>query len=427
MTKNMQCFAENMLVEKEQPKELQELLDFTTYDKNFRNQNINVFQSITKEGKGKRSQYFFNYQGKKYPFSVFSDNNLQKKDQELLKEKERYKIQLLRTLKLACSMELVDPRVAIGNSLIMVCDTLILFREEKTDKVISYSSNLVMDKDDFYEIFEYQEINVVDKADLYFIYWMMKHSNSWVYTYEYLIFTKEIFKELSKNECFPFLSKKYNGIGISYRNMFLFDGNCDSIFFQEDDRKNRKYHDFIKELRDFTKNPTKDSKHISYHPKKDNYQLNVGLSEPFRFSLLSDKIEDEELKDMLLSNKRYRKCYENAIKIANSLDEETLRSAYIVAGKCKINEIDYYYHSWIEIEDKNLVIDFNNNIVMNRNQYYQLFESKLIHRTPISEMNKASQTIVYDVGLDFHPFYLNYFGSDMARDLQKNEKIFSKK
>lgn len=266
MTKNMQCFAENMLIEKEQPKELQELLDFTTYDKNFRNQNINDFQSITKEGK--HSQYFFYYQGKKYPFSVFSDNNLQKKDQELLKEKERYKIQLLRTLKLACSMELVDPRVAIGNSLIMVCDTLILFREGKTDKVISYSSNLVMDKDDFYEIFEYQEINVVDKADLYFIYWMMKRSNSWLYTYEYLIFTKEIFKELSKNEWFSFLSEKYNGIGINYRNMFLFDGNCDSIFFQEEDRKNRRYQDFIKELRDFTKNPTKDSKHISYHPKK---------------------------------------------------------------------------------------------------------------------------------------------------------------
>lgn len=115
----------------------------------------------------------FHYEGNSYPFSLFSDYDLQDYDKKILKSNKRYKEFLGRTLKLACSLDLVSPKVVIGNSLMDNFSLLILFSEDGVNKVIDYSKNLVMNQEDYYKIFCFQDINVVDQFDLYQIHYLM--------------------------------------------------------------------------------------------------------------------------------------------------------------------------------------------------------------------------------------------------------------
>lgn len=142
--------------------------------------------------------------------------------------------------------------------------------------------------------------------------------------------------------------------------------------------------------------------------------------------MLSDKISDSKLKKQLLSESRYHNCHENTPKVAASLDEETRKKAYIVGGKIKCNDIDYLYHSWVEIDDLSAVIDFNNNIIMKKEDYYKLFGAISINKTNILDMMQIIEMVCLKAKLRFHQANLNYFGNEIMNDLKKNEKIFRK-
>ena len=130
-------------------------------------------------------------------------------------------------------MNLVNPRVSIGNSITGIFRLLIIFQEGKNEQVIDYAKNLVMDKNDYYELFKFQEINVVDKFDLYNIYYFINEFNDYKHIYEYLMFTKEILKELSWKEEFKFLTKPYDSSGINKHNYVFLGNDHDCLFFQE--------------------------------------------------------------------------------------------------------------------------------------------------------------------------------------------------
>lgn len=253
----------------------------------------------------------------------------------------------------------------------------------------------------------------------------MYHFRNFEDIYEYLIFTKEIFNELSKKDDLKFLTEKYDENGINLHNYLLFGNNSDAIFFQREDFKHRKYNKLIRELDDFTENPTRESKHITYVEEKEEYMLKARNFGYVTFDLLSNFTKDEKVKEILLSTARYGKCHINANMVARLLSEKNKASAYIVGGKFKENEIDYFYHSWIEIDEKNIVIDFNHNIIMNRDKYYKLFEIVPISKISVSEMEEIIKTIT-DADFNMHPIELNYFGPELMRDLKKNEAIFKK-
>lgn len=419
--KNIETFSNSYNINKNIPKNLFKLLVFTSTSKINRKLIINypLYRNIKKDN----NSYILKHNKKEYPFSILSDYEIQEFDKKILKTEKRYKQRLSRTLKLACSMDLVNPRVAIGHSSFNRLHTIIIFQDNGTDKIIDYDKNLIMKKDDYYELFDYKEINIIDKADLYNIYYITDTLADYSHIYEYLIFTKELFKELSKTDKFSFLAEKYDRNGINNNNYILFGNNSDSLFFQEKD-VTTKYNKIIDELDEFTKNPEIKTKHISHDKQKEKYELKERNFGFFEFNLLSDMIYDTETKEQLLSKNRYHKCHRNSIIIARSLEEKT---TYIVGGKIKINENDYFNHSWVEIDENNVVIDFNHNVIMNRDKYYKLFEAKPISKTLSTEMEDIIQTIYYDAELDLHPLYLNYFGKEIMNDLKKNEKILQKK
>lgn len=420
---NIKTFVDNYYDEKI-PKELCNLFIFTFHKKMERTiiNKFHLLKEITTNGK----EYFFHYNNKVYPFKVFSDEYLQKYDKKALESFKRMKIDLNRTLKLACSMDLVNPRLIIGTSTVGTFDLLIAYQEKGIDKVINYSRNLIMNKDDYYDLVNFKEINTVSKYELYEIHYILNELNAFQYIYEFLIFTKEIFKELANNEDFYFLKEKYNGIGMNHNNYLLFGSDSDHLYFTEEDVCHMKYDNLVRELDDFTENPSKKTKHISFDKKKEIYKLKERNFGFFTFDLLSDMINNEQLKEELLSKSRYGKCHQNAIFVAKSLSEEDRKTTYVVGGKFKENEIDYYNHSWVEIDKKNIVIDFNHNLIMNRDKYYKLFEVKPITKTLISDIEEIIQTIIYDAKLDMHPMDINYFGKEYYNDLKKNEKILKK-
>lgn len=422
----MQMFANQYSNDKKIPKELCKLILFTYWSKIDRNisSKIHLSKNIIS---GNDKDYIFNYNGNLYPFSIFSDRNLQKYDKRVLQKSKRLKEDLVRTLKLACSMDLVNPRVTIGNSVAEIFSLLIIHEENGIDKVIDYGRNIEMRKDDYYEVFNFKELNVIDKYDLYNIYFLLNTLDNYEHIYYYLIFTKEIIDGLSKNEDFNFLTKKYDRNGFNRHNYLLFGNDCDCLFFQKEDTNN-KYDTIIRELDNFTENPTKKSRHILYDKKKSKYVFKHWKIGKFTFSLLSDNINDGEEKEKLLSTDRYGECHENSNMIARSLNEEDIKSAYVVGGKIKINETDYFFHSWVEIDEMNIVIDFNHNIVLNRDKYYKLYGAVAITKTHATDMKKIIKKVIF--GADFttmHPMELNYFGLELMRDLKKNEKILKNK
>ncbi len=422
---NIVTFVNNSQDIGEIPKELYKLIMFTTYSSYI--QNIICYFPNAKITKSDVPfQYNFTYQNKNTVFSLFSNLDLQVSDKKNLKCSKRMEKVLLRTLKLACSMDLVNPRVVIGNSLMEKLSTLIIYQENGVEKILDYARNIVMNKDDYYELFMFKELNILDKYDLYRIYQILCELDWNENLYEYLLFSNEIFKDLSRKEHFKFLTEKYDINGINRHNYIIFGNDCDCLFFQTDDLYHRKYDKLIREVDSFTEEPSKRTKHISYNSSKGIYELNDKKFGYFTFDLLSNMTDDEAVKKELLSKLRYGKCHQNSNIIARSLSDKDKQSAYIVGGKFKENEMDSFYHSWVEIDEKNVVIDFNHNIVMNRDKYYKLYEVVPISKTSCFEMEEVIETILFDAELDIHPIFVNYFGSEMLRDLKKNNQLLRK-
>lgn len=421
---NVQTFANNYCNDEKISKQIISLMLFTVNSKFWRIVNSRLYFPdilVSKDAKG--FDYAFQYNGKTYPFSVFSDNKLQKFDKKTLASPKRMEACLFRTLKLACSMDLIYPRVAIGNSLTGPLEVLITFKENGIDKVIDYARNLIMSKDDYYEVFKFEELNVVDKVQLYYIYSIMKALDDFDHLYEYLMFTKDKFSELAEKEDFKFLAEKFDKNGYNRNNCIIYDNYCDALYFQKEDH-NRKYKKIIDELDEFTKNPTKKNKHITYDKNKAAYVLKAQNFGTITFHLLSELINDEQIKARLLSSDRSEECHIDANILARYLSILDEESYYIVGGKTKVNENDYFYHSWIETEK--YVIDFTYNLIMLKKDYYKLFEIVAISKKSVLEMQDIMET-VEDVGLNMDLMDLNYFGSEIMRDLKKNERIFKNK
>ena len=151
---NAQTFANNYCDDEKIPKKLIKLLLFTYNSKFDRNVNSKLpFSDIVAANTANGDKYIFRFNGKEYPFSVFSDNELQKFDKKMLKNVKRIEESKLRSLKLACSLDLVNPRIVIGNSINGIFDILIVFQENGIEKVIDYARNLIMSKENYYEIF----------------------------------------------------------------------------------------------------------------------------------------------------------------------------------------------------------------------------------------------------------------------------------
>jgi len=377
----------------------------------------------------KRKHYVLKNKKKKYPFKVLSEEKIQKYDKKILTDRKNKNItDILRILKLACTMDLVNPKIIMCNTPFRTLDCIISFEEHGIEKIMDYSRNIIMTKEDYSEIFPFEEINTLTKDELYRIYLIISESENYNLLLYFLLFSKEMFNDINKNGVFKEVSTNadFNFSDINKKNYPIMGRLCDHLYFEDCDYQ-QKYEEEQKELADFTLNPDQKLKHITYSKKRLKYVFRNKKFGFFEFSLLSDFLDEEQIKDELLSKDRYHKCHINSQNILYHLHPKNRENALLVAGKIKINENNYLYHSWVEIDNKNIVIDYNHNLIMNRDKYYKLFEAVPIQKTTYHDLEKIHNLLLTQAGLKLTHLIINYFGQEMYSDLMRNQKIFEKK
>ncbi len=398
------------------PKEMEELVSFTSQEDS---QFVNIIKI-----EGSEYDYCFLYQNKNYPFSLFSNRKLQEYDcKTLLQKEKRRRESTLRTLKLAGSMDLVLLEVLVGKTNFESAIVLLSFLEHGEEKIADYSRNLVMNKRDYFELFGFFLLNELDKYDLYRIYYFIKGFECLELLDFFLLFSKEMLIDLGKN--YPYLSCKYGEDGINMRNYTLFS---DELFIKSCDYQNQPFRKLRDTLDTFTLQPDVFHEDIAYDEEKEQYSYFDKEFGKLLFRLFSDYVIEEE-KKVLLSSNRYRNCHRNAVLYTCDFFENDfplIRMASVVSGKVKRNDIDYYYHSWIEIQiddEEIVVLDYNHNICMKKEDYYKLYEVEVIQKTDYPVLQENIDYLTKLWGNKYYPCQFNYFGIDLVRDLKKNRHL----
>ena len=406
---NMLYLIKNNTIDKEPIKNLNELISFTLTEKNN--------TCCHKIGK---NQYTFKTNNKIYPFSLYSNYDIQKLDKINLKDSQkRNYLSIGRTLRIAFFLAKKDVKVLVGKNTYERLNTIISYQENNEYKIIDYSKNLVMNKEDYLELFNMQIQNELNRSEIYKIYMFMDYLNDFTLTTEFLLFTKEMLQELGKID--GFYSQKYDSNGINYNNYAL---RGDSIFLINSYRKNLKYDQIQKQLNKFTLNPEVIPENIIINPTKAGYIFKSSTFGDFEFNLLSNFVDSEKEKSILLSEKRYHKCHFNSTNILLHLAEENQKYAHLVSGTFQINDQDFGYHSWVELDDKDIVMDYNHNLVMNKDEYYKLYGIKVINRTNIADLKECLTLLGTNFNVMFPGMFVNYFGDDIVRNLKRNKHLF---
>ena len=404
-------------------KHIYELYAYTEYSKLLRIiYKYNPLIYFTSNIKEKNKIHILKHNGKEYKFTLLSDEHIQKVDkQRLHKHSKRYKESILRTLKIFGSQnskynKLIVAKTNVDNFLCII---------EHNNKIIDYSKNIIMDKDDYYELFDVTELNILDRFDVYLIYNIMDDLGIYNALDKLLLCNKEIIEDISKNYDYKI---KYDSLGINSKNYYLFANDCDALFISSDDSGTWKY-DYVRNiLANFALNPKEKSKYI-INLKNKKYKCILPFM-TFNFKLLSDLIQDEKVKENLLSENRYGKCHQNSIYVAKGFDntnDESL-TVYIVGGMQKANELDSAYHSWVELiyPDREYVVDYNANLIINKKDYYKIFGATVIERTEINEYKEIEDNFIDKLDLDMYNMFMNMMGKEFNKDAKRILKMFNK-
>lgn len=353
--------------------------------------------------------YSIQINDKKYLFKILSDmDGLINFDKEVLKTRKRQAYSIYRNLRLMFTLSIAFPKLIVGCDKNKILRTLILYNEDDKALVIDYANNIIMQDKDYYELFGFKELNILDRVDLYYLYTLIKENSEFEKIEYYLLYSEEILESVKR--------KGMLVDGINVRNCLLVGSYCDSVFFSDFDSEHNKIRE---ELDSFTLDPNKIYEFIIYDKKCDKYYHSRGN---FYFDLLSNYIKDEELKSELFSTNRYSYCHANSQYVAFLIG----KSSKVVGGKIRVGENSYFYHSWVEIDEKNLVLDYNHNLVMNKDDYYKLNGAVAINKTPINELVSYLNEINFKLGLKLDSYMINYFGQELHKDITKNKQLLTK-
>ena len=129
----------------------------------------------------------------------------------------------------------------------------------------------------------------------------------------------------------------------------------------------------------------------------------------------------------LTSEDRYGKCHFNSLVVFLNLDITDYDEAYVVSGKIAVNKYQYFYHSWVEFtkDNKTMVIDFNRNLVMRKEDYYNMKKAVVINKSDLETIDKLfSYEELFKLYL---PSQLEvYFAQEFIKDFEKNISLVKK-
>ena len=108
--------------------------------------------------------YTIQVDNKKYPFKILSDmDSLISFDKDALKTRKRHVYAIYRNLRLMFTLPIVFPKLVVGYNQDRILKNLILYNKNNANLVI-----------DYYELFGFEKLNLIDKVDIYYLYVLIK-------------------------------------------------------------------------------------------------------------------------------------------------------------------------------------------------------------------------------------------------------------
>lgn len=398
-------------------KDILKLLVFTSLKQPMLYFENTFHYKMQKENNG----YIFHTGKKDYYFELLSDKKILDYDKKNLKNiRKRNAKSLLRTLRIATSNHLLDQKLLLIASKGFSLNAVVEYKKDNDFFIIDYANNLIMKKNDYFDLFQSAIINVLDKETLYRI-----HEN-YDYLYDidlfYFLFAgQEIMKDINKS----FLKEEPFFTTINPLSEKIIGDDSDGIFLDLEDKKENAMDEEI-DLSTLKNNSEKLS-HIKELANGNLCYQKTFLSKKVEYKALSDFIENKEIAEELTSEDRYSKCHFNSLVVFLNLDITDYDEAYVVSGKISLNDIEYIYHTWLELKKngKWFVIDYNRNIVMSKDDYYQM-------KNPIVISKNTKEVILKllkyekDFQINLYSSLKTYFAEEILRDLEKNKSLIKK-
>lgn len=291
---------------------------------------------------------------------------------------------------------------------------LVSYSKKGKEYIIDFDLDVIMEKSKYYELYDIKEISVLDQNQVYNVWMFCSELDFQVEPVFVAIFYPEIMKKYWYKE-----KSKYNRMGINKNNYFIFGADCDCAFRNLQDVPIPKDYNTICT---FTLDPTKKTKGIK--------RLSNGVYKykGYKFELISEGVDDEETRKDLLSNGRYGHCHEDSLQVMHSLYHIShIKKVSIVSGYAYYGEKDYLLHSWVEIEGDSgtVVMDYTNNIIMTKKDYYKLLGIKPISKITCEDYEELESRFK-ELDVDKNARFLEYFGNEILNDLNRNKFLFKR-
>lgn len=161
-----------------------------------------------------------------------------------------------------------------------------------------------------------------------------------------------------------------------------------------------------------------DLSRITYNVLDKNYKYQY-KDKIITFNKFSDKINDDDVKEELLSDKRLHKCHSRSIEMASRIENSKVITGFITIENIKI------LHTVLEFKDKDdntIIIDYTNNLYITKEQYINLTKFKEISSID-TESIIEDNPIINILNMIYKPYLC--FRDEIMTDLQRNMDVFS--
>ncbi|MBQ2938488.1 MAG: hypothetical protein IJE05_06430 [Clostridia bacterium] len=174
---------------------------------------------------------------------------------------------------------------------------------------------------------------------------------------------------------------------------------------------------FTKLLKKIYKKSNIDLNNISFNKELKQFEYRKG-NKVITFDRLSDHFKDDEIKKILMSNKRYGECHTQSMKIAPSIENSRVVTGYVTVGNSKV------LHSIVEYDGKKgtIVLDWTRNLHITKEQYVELTKFVELASFDGKEVINDMDKIMSNLKIGVKTYVV--FRDELMRDIEKNSHIF---
>lgn len=136
------------------------------------------------------------------------------------------------------------------------------------------------------------------------------------------------------------------------------------------------------------------------------------------FDLLSNKLENKELKKELTSKKRNGKCHVRSINIATNTENSKIVTGYATFANKRI------LHSVIEMPGKKspVILDWTMNLIMSKEDYYKFSGFKELNSVKGEDVVDDVELIIDNIKLGCKAYLL--FRDEIIREMKSKPELF---